>query len=147
VREAWHAWFDHNGTERSWHETPRELRTRERMTRIAYRASEPDAAPRWVIPRFMPRWASRAARRLIDIKPQRLHAIDDADAAREGVVTGLKGNAAGRAEFWVLWEKINGDRYPWDANPYVWRAQFSPEPVDLSTLPVKKSGRRPVAKP
>jgi hypothetical protein len=95
----------------------------------------------------MPRWASRTARRLLGIRPERLHEIDNADAAREGIVTGREGNAGGRVEYHRLWEKINGERYPWQHNPYVWRAEFSPEPIDLSTLPVKKSGRRPVTKP
>ena len=28
------------------------------------------------------------------------------------------------AHFARLWERINGERHPWDSNPYVWVVEF-----------------------
>lgn len=95
---------------------------------IWYRASEkdPDMFPRWRPSIFMPRWASRIALHILDVRVQRLQDIDDADACREGVDltnTSIPGYAKER--FRRLWNSINEDRgLGWDANPWVWVITF-----------------------
>lgn len=133
VREAWAAWFDVNHREQPWHKTPRELRTRERLLRIAYRASEPGAAPRWVTPLFMPLWASRLRLQLTEVDGQRLHAITNEDAEREGVSWGDLGGAPAldaRSRFAALWQSLNAERSPWDRNDFVWRLAFQPKEMN-----------------
>lgn len=132
VREAWSAWFLHEGAERDWHDTPKAQRTRERMTRLVYRASDPNGASRWVTPLFMPRWASRIARPITELRIERLHAITEDDAIREGVdavsvaEVPRNGTLSRYEDFAQLWQKINGKRASWHSNPFVWRIAFPP---------------------
>lgn len=96
----------------------------------------------------MPRWASRLTLDVLSVRVERLHAIDDADAMREGVYGcrrcgghGIdpvrvghdpdwcaKCGGAGprpRDDFAALWDSINGARAPWSSNPWVWRVEFA----------------------
>lgn len=67
-----------------------------------------------------------------DVRVERLHAIDDADALAEGIMSAVGDEAQGRvslagwprAAFRVLWEDINGKRAPWASNPWLWRVAF-----------------------
>ena len=73
----------------------------------------------------MPRWASRITLAVTDVRVERLHAIDDEDAVREGVgAVTLKHSGVYREQFRVLWDAINGKRAPWSSNPWVWRVAF-----------------------
>lgn len=100
----------------------------------------------WRPAMFMPRWARRTKLEVVSVRVERLHAIDDADAIREGVRSGVipadehapqrigyvLGDDDGkctlypseRAAFAVGWDELNGERAPWSANPYVWRVEF-----------------------
>jgi hypothetical protein len=63
----------------------------------------------------MPHWASRITQEITDITAQRLHDMTEADAVSEGV--------GSLAEYKELWDSINGKKYPWAMNPWVWRIQ------------------------
>lgn len=145
VREAWAGWFKHRGVERDWKDTPRAQRTQACSVRLAYQATDPTAARRWATSLFMPRWASRILLEVASVRIERLHAIDDADAAREGIRPWRLGGkrvryahvrAAGdpaypwddmadtaREAFKRLWTEINGTGF-WESNPLVWRVEF-----------------------
>jgi hypothetical protein len=75
----------------------------------------------------MPRWASRITLEITDVRVERLHEINEADARAEGVLPAVydghetKGEA--RILFRELWEKINGHE-SWAANSFVWVIEF-----------------------
>ncbi len=77
-------------------------------------------SPPWRPSIHMPRWASRITLEVTSVRVERLHAIDEQDAIREGVEDA--GNA--RHAFRTLWDKINGKRASWATNPWVWRIEF-----------------------
>ncbi len=77
----------------------------------------------------MPRWASRIALVVTDVRVQRLDAIIDDDARAEGVtpVDYAKddlGHGGHVLAFKRLWNTINGQRAPWASNPFVWAITF-----------------------
>lgn len=82
---------------------------------------------RWRPSIHMPRWASRITLRVEGVRVERLHAINDEDALREGVcvLDGVAGTTTPRERFAELWDEINGKRAPWESNPWVWRVAFS----------------------
>lgn len=94
----------------------------------------------------MPRWAARILLDVVSVRVERLHAIDDADAEREGIRGWSKDRAlwkyapaddegdgpcwpwvdcprSPRAAFERLWTEINGAE-SWAKNPWVWRIEF-----------------------
>ena len=77
----------------------------------------------------MPRTSARLILRVTDVRVERLHAIDEADAIREGVAqfATIPAARSEREVFVALWEKINGERAPWASNPWVWRVAFEVE--------------------
>lgn len=80
-----------------------------------------------VSPLFMPRWASRVTRKVVSVRPERLHDITEEDAVREGIwPPQFDGDADSRHHFLSLWDTING---PGSAtkNPWVWRVEFEVE--------------------
>lgn len=128
VREAWGGWFQQGGVEADWKDTPRSWRTRELLTRVAYRATEPTVAKRWVTPLFMPRWASRMSLKITGIRVERVQAITDEDATAEGVLT-IPAKTPGSTpaqRFGDLWTEINSAA-SWTANPFVWVVGFERE--------------------
>ena len=121
---------------------------------IAYRATTPEDWPeegRWGPSIHMPRWASRILLEITNVRVERLNAISEEDAQREGVHTEVwdqtvvARNYAARDEFFQfwsedmphyvemnhlyrssfrsLWESIYGAEN-WLANPWVWVIEF-----------------------
>lgn len=77
----------------------------------------------------MPRWASRILLEVVSVRVERLHAITEEDAQREGV--GRDGvSAAGssrtyfRSAFENAWDRHYTKRHEWAENPFVWRVEF-----------------------
>lgn len=86
-----------------------------------YRATDPEWGTecvgwQWRPSIFMPRWASRITLEVTDVRAEKLHSITEEDAMAEGVYH--------RCDFKALWDKINGVKYPWASNCYVWRIEF-----------------------
>jgi hypothetical protein len=90
---------------------------------------------KWRSPIHMPRWASRLTLEITDVRVERLQAISEADAAAEGIdpvpceaasiVFGTyKARFRFRDGFRSAWDSINGNRAPWDSNPFVWALTF-----------------------
>ena len=97
---------------------------------------------KWRSPLFMPRWASRITREITAIRAERLQEITEGDIRKEGITdlglvpvntamlaTGTNNLndlriALGRAEYASLWDSLNGKRYPWKMNPWVWPIEF-----------------------
>lgn len=95
---------------------------------------------RWRSPRYMPRWASRLTLDVVSVRVERLHAITEEDANREGVeyMDGLLDEADlcraakamdamatdSRVWFACLWDLLNAKRAPWASDPWVWRIEF-----------------------
>lgn len=90
----------------------------------------------WKSPMFMPRFASRIALEVVDVRVQRLQQISEDDARFERVEFGTKqpalingepGHAAffnARDAYAYRWEAINGKREPWKSDPFVWAISF-----------------------
>jgi hypothetical protein len=110
-----------------------------------YRASEADSVlpddGRWRPSIHMPRWASRIALEVTDVRVEPLNSVSEEDAKSEGVtipsydrdlkpveVDGFVSGAA-RIAFKELWANING-LDSWDANPWVWVISFKRVEVD-----------------
>lgn len=139
VREAWapHSLYDHM--------PPRDM-PRSKIFYLADESYSPSGS-RGRPGIHMPRWASRLTLIVTDVRVQRLHDIDDADAAREGVECreGMWGtwNADGtlrcggadnpREAFRCLWININGTG-SWDENPFVVAITFRPILANIDTL-------------
>lgn len=106
----------------------------------------------WVTPLFMPRWASRMALEIADVRVEQVQAISEQDAIAEGVEPfemtaadladlaisdespGLKqffealgpGRSSAKHQYEMLWQEINGKRSgcSWADNPWVWVVEF-----------------------
>jgi hypothetical protein len=101
---------------------------------VLYRADNPTHGADdefWRPSIYMPRWACRLVLGVVSVRVERLHDIDEADAAREGV-TPFPADPEGdcwtdgkhRTAFEYLWGSLNRDRAPWASNPFVWRVEF-----------------------
>lgn len=87
----------------------------------------------WTKPKpgmHMPRWASRIDLEVTSVRVERLQAINEYDAAAEGVATWAPGapspdgqTADPSDQFRWLWSSINGAD-SWSANPWVWVVEF-----------------------
>jgi hypothetical protein len=79
---------------------------------------------------FMPRWASRLALEITDVKLQQLHEMTDRDAIAEGIARNRLSMAIGAggesetAKFYALWDTINAKRCPAERDPWVWALHF-----------------------
>jgi hypothetical protein len=85
---------------------------------------------------FMPRWASRITLEVVNVRVERLQEISEADAIAEGVYTNeqalqklglpadtkLQGTCVDK--YRIVWESINGKKYPWASSPWVWVVEF-----------------------
>jgi hypothetical protein len=87
---------------------------------------------------FMPRWASRINLDMTGIRVARVQDISSQDVEKEGIDVVSKlplfinpeadmermVNFVAHDLFSKLWDSINGKKYPWDSNPYVWCIEF-----------------------
>jgi hypothetical protein len=90
---------------------------------------------------FMPRWASRILLEVVSVRVERVKDISENDAYSEGIrhIPKFVNNInfaswsddvcsynypTAKEAFHGLWDSINGKKYPWDANPYVWVIEF-----------------------
>lgn len=85
-----------------------------------YRADDPSASGEgfmpWKLSIFMPRAASRLTLEVVSVRVERLQDVTEADAVLEGLER--------REHFIRLWNELNGKKYPWESNPFVWRVEF-----------------------
>jgi hypothetical protein len=82
----------------------------------------------------MPRWASRITLEITNLRVERVQDISQDDAIDEGCTWGEKVRLPGAwekvwtkspvSDFHTLWDSINGKKYPWDSNPWVWVVTF-----------------------
>jgi hypothetical protein len=91
---------------------------------------------RWRFGRFMPRYASRITLEITGIRVERVQDITEADAIAEGVEALYKTapRTFGAGYIWTpqgytdsykkTWDSINGKKYSWASNPYVWVIEF-----------------------
>jgi len=79
---------------------------------------------RWRSGRFQPKWACRPQRwEIVSVRPESLQDITEEDSVWEGFYN--------RECFSEAWDSINAKRgYPWEKNPWVWRIEWNPEPVE-----------------
>lgn len=110
-------------------------KTKEDDLSIDYYADdkEPDGQCYWNSI-HMPRWASRITLKITEIRVQRVQEIDSWDCIAEGINRNFynsefqtvtnKSNAMLIDNFHSLWDSINGKRYPWESNPWVWAISF-----------------------
>lgn len=88
----------------------------------------------WKSPRFMPRWASRINLEITDVRVERVQDISASDVLAEGVEDHYPGSQDSIGEgdwksclvmqYEELWDSINGKKYPWKSNPWVWVVSF-----------------------
>jgi hypothetical protein len=106
---------------------------------VFYRADgkpDPWEGVKWKPSIFMPRAASRITLEVTKVRIERLHAISERDAQFEGVkrlesgpfeINGMPVHphtSSYREAFAALWDKINGKKYPWSKNHWVWVVEF-----------------------
>lgn len=78
---------------------------------------------------FMPRCASRLTLEVTNVRVEQLQSISLDDIQAEGTPFGSdlsipNDGYASRQEFQTLWESINGKKYPWSSNVWVWVVEF-----------------------
>ena len=78
---------------------------------------------KWSSPVTMPRWASRITLEVTGVRAERLQDIAYPDIVAEGYPDPNHPYPA-RMWYMALWDSINGKRYPWDSNPWVWVVEF-----------------------
>lgn len=79
---------------------------------------------RWRPSIFMPRWASRITLEITNVRVGRLQEITPSDVIAEGVIEEEGDGLELLDKFESLWDSINGKKYPWDVNPWVWCISF-----------------------
>ena len=72
----------------------------------------------------MPRGASRITLEITESRAERLQDISEEDAKAEGVKCCPNAVSDYKHHFMILWDSINGKKYPWDSNPWVWVISF-----------------------
>lgn len=77
----------------------------------------------WHSSMFMPRWASRRKHILTDIRCERVKQITACDCVKEGLSTKFREHDAKVdlvEQYSKLWDSLNGKKYPWNKNVWVW---------------------------
>ena len=81
----------------------------------------------------MPRCLSRLTLEIASVRVERLHQMTAAEAVLEGFTTRIYRDGRGQESalhcFRELWNELNGKKYPWESNPWVWRIEFKPTPT------------------
>lgn len=81
----------------------------------------------------MPDWAARIRRRVVSVTMERLQAITEEDAVREGYAQLCLGSERGmtaREVFATAWETLYAPKgLGWTVNPWAWRIEFNVENV------------------
>jgi len=79
----------------------------------------------WRTSIHMPRWASRITLEITGLRPERLHDISEEDARAEGIEIQVGDYyRTCKGKFHQLWDFINGKKYPWAGNWWVWVIEF-----------------------
>lgn len=102
---------------------------------IRYKATDKQPDADWPLrPSIhMPRWASRIALEIVEVRVERVQDITEVDAKAEGVHGEYPADRPPtaifsgpyRAQFSRLWNSINAKRgFEWAKNPYVWVVSF-----------------------
>lgn len=76
---------------------------------------------------YCPRRFSRLTLEITQVRVQPLQAITEQDALAEGFTAWThrtEGQITARRGFMELWEKINGETFPWASNPWVYVVAF-----------------------
>lgn len=82
---------------------------------------------------FMPRWTSRIMLEITNIRVERLQGVTEEDAQKEGwhiknlnPIETYDPVVMNKAREWFtnLWDSLNGKKYPWKSNPWVWVIEF-----------------------
>ncbi len=76
----------------------------------------------------MPCWACRIRLRITAIRCERLQSISGPDATAEGIRVPKSwetwSDQHAILEYKAIWDRINGEKYPWSSNPWVWCISF-----------------------
>jgi hypothetical protein len=73
----------------------------------------------------MPKWASRIMLEILSIRCEMLRNISGSDIYAEGVDWDpLRRDGGPFIQFRHLWNSINGKKYSWETNPWVWVIAF-----------------------
>lgn len=93
---------------------------------IAYRADDNLSGIKWKSPLFMPRWASRITLEIKDVRVERLWEITEEDAIAEGFADDPNPpwKTSPRRLFETGWNAINGKKFRWTLNCWVWVIAF-----------------------
>jgi hypothetical protein len=77
---------------------------------------------------FMPREFSRITLEVVSVRVEQLQSISEQDAKAEGVepivIETMPPIEQYKRPFVELWNEINGKKYPWDSNPWVFAITF-----------------------
>lgn len=91
--------------------------------------------------RFMPGWMREEMPqpKILEIRARRIQDITEQECIEEGVIPSIVGPSLEhlkyRAGFQTRWESINGEKYPWESNPWVFDVRFqSKEEYDEDRL-------------
>ena len=71
---------------------------------------------KWMTPHYMPQKYSRITLEVTSVRAERLQEISEIDAILEGCES--------REAYRKRWDTINGKRYPWGSNPWVYKIEF-----------------------
>lgn len=126
VRETWHHWPEERAGDYGEILAAPE--------HFEYRADGEAPGLKWRPSIHMPRWASRIALEVTDVRVERLQSISQDDAVAEGVESNVDdgvtyygplnhGHIDPRVAFQQIWLDIHGEG-SWAANPWVWVVSF-----------------------